>query len=120
MGYMGGVRAHVKKNPTDADGQRGIIPESRAIISNNFDIVNDVDAIKAGDVIIGGRSHGMAVKEVLEIPPNSGMKYIRVFGGSMPAIDPEIYKRLVSLEHLKSDKASVHGYPVSGLLRWKN
>lgn len=118
MAYMGGVSAHTKNDPTGR--RKGIIDESSAIVSNNFDVVKNVNDIKAGDVIIGGQGHGMAVKEVLEIPPDSGKKYIRVYAGSMPAIDPVVYKELVSFEHLKSDRASVHGYPVTGLLRWKN
>ena len=118
MAYMGGVRAHTENDP--AGIRQGVIDESSPTVSNNFDIVNNVDDIKAGDVIIGSQGHGMAVKEVLEIPPDSGNKYIRIFAGSMPAIDPEIYKELVSFEHLKSDQASVHGYSVTGLLRWKN
>ena len=118
MAYMGGVKAHTENDPTGR--KDGIIDKDSAIISNNFDIVSNVDDVKAGDVIIGSQGHGMAIKEVLEIPPDSGKKYIRVFAGSMPAIDPEVYRELVSFDHLKSDRASVHGYSVTGLLRWKN
>ena len=59
--------------------------------------------IQPGDILLPG-GHAIGVKEVLEIPPGSGTKYVRTFAGSQPAIDARVYPGLIRIDELK-DKA---------------
>lgn len=71
--------------------------------------VSELDNLKPGDLITlhpdptTGYGHTKGIKEILEIPPDSGNIYYRLFGGSDPAIDPEIYDKLLSREELIYD-----------------
>ena len=62
--------------------------------------------IQPGDILLPG-GHAIAVKEVLEIPPGSGIKYVRGFAGSQPAIDARIYPGLIRIDELQ--KKAVKG-----------
>ena len=123
MGFFGGVKYHTRKNDNDPTGNE--INPTSPLVKEHFDIVQDYDNIKPGDVIIGGTGHGLAVKEVMEVehPPGSGnrKKYVKIFSGSEPAIDPFIDKTVYSVDYFKSrSKIWNDHYPVTGVLRWKN
>ncbi len=78
-------------------------------LRDSLKLVSELDNLKPGDLItlhpspITGYGHTKGIKEILEIPPHSGNIYYRLFGGSDPAIDPEIYEKLLSREELIYD-----------------
>jgi len=88
--------------------------------------VDEYDTIQPGDVLIL-YGHAIGVKDVIEIPPGSGKKYIQQFAGSMPAIDAHIYQGvgehggLKSIEQLKSERRGIEGEKkkLLSVFRWK-
>ncbi len=68
--------------------------------------VDSVDDIRPGDILTynpnaQGYGHTSAIKEIIEIPPGSGVWYYREFAGSDPAIDPRIYPGLIKASDLE-------------------
>ena len=101
-------------------GKGGVWDDQIDILS-----VDEYDDIQPGDVLLYN-GHAIGVKEVLEIPPGSGTKYIRQFAGSMPAIDAHIYQTssehggLKSIEQLKSERIGFKDKKeLVSIFRWK-
>ena len=69
--------------------------------------ITEINDLKPGDLLTlhpdpkTGYGHTKAIKEIIRIPPDrDGKIYYRLFAGSDPAIDPEIFRDLVSQEEM--------------------
>ncbi len=72
---------------------------------------SDYGNVQPGDVLLLN-GHAKGIKEIIEIPPGSGVKYARTFAGSQPAIDGRQYERLMRLDKIKEEG-------VKSVYRWK-
>ncbi len=73
---------------------------------------SNYDKVQPGDVLVL-KGHAKGIKEIIEIPPGSGIKYARTFAGSMPAIDGRQYPQLIRLDQLKDQSG------LAGIYRWR-
>ena len=69
--------------------------------------ITEINDLKPGDLLTlhpdpkTGYGHTKAIREIIRIPPDrDGKIYYKLFAGSDPAIDPEIFRDLVSQEEM--------------------
>ncbi|MEK6757798.1 MAG: DUF4846 domain-containing protein, partial [Nanoarchaeota archaeon] len=70
--------------------------------------VSEINDLKPGDIFTlhpdpkTGYGHTVAIKEIIRIPPNDidGKIYYKIFAGSDPATNPEIFKKLYSQDEI--------------------